>query len=146
MIRQETPLFSRARMSAMLMALAVMAIAPFGAAVPQRPTPLPQPSEAQLGVPVYPGATYLAELSGGMSMGETYYWVFVTSDPPSKVAAFYKAKTGLTPTELGGSYLFDLGSKKGSNPYMPDHGIVIEPDKQLTAGPPKTSITFNKPR
>jgi hypothetical protein len=146
MISQEMGSISRARMSAMLLALAVMVLVPFGAAVPQRPTPLPQPSEAQLGAPVYPGSTYLGELSGGMSMDETYYWVFVTSDPPSKVAAFYKAKTGRTPTELSGSYLFDLGVKKGSNPYMPDHGIAIEPNKQLTAGPPKTSITFNRPK
>jgi len=146
MISQELESLSRARVSAMLLALAVMAFAPFGAAVPQRPTPLPQPPEAQLGVPVYPGSTYLAELSGGMSMDETYYWVFITSDPPSKVAAFYKAKTGLTPTELSGSFVFDLDAKKGSNPYMPEHGIIIEPNKQLTAGPPKTSITFNKPK
>ena len=125
----------------MMAALATLLLVPFGAAVPQRPKPLPQPSEAQLGAPVYPGSTYLADISGGMSMDETYYWVFVTSDPPSKVAAYYKAKTGLTPTELSGNYVFDLA--KGSNPYMPEHGIIIEPDKQLTAGPPKTAITFN---
>jgi hypothetical protein len=146
MIGKEMKSRSLARMSAMLLALAVMALAPFGSAVPQRPKPLPQPSEAQLGAPVYPGSAYLAEVSGGMSMDETYYWVFVTSDPPSKVAAFYKAKTGLTPTELSGNFIFDLEGKKGSNPYMPEHGIAIEPNKQLTAGPPKTSITFNRPK
>ena len=140
------PSLSLARMSAMLLALAVMALTPFGAAVPQQPKPLPQPSEAQLGAPVYPGSTYMAEISGGMSMDETYYWVFATSDPPSKVAAFYKAKTGLTPTELSGSFIFDLDGKKGSSPYMPDRGIIIEPNKRVTAGPPKTSITFNKPK
>jgi len=140
------PSLSLARMSAMLLALAVMALTPFGAAVPQQPKPLPQPSEAQLGAPVYPGSIYMAEISGGMSMNETYYWVFATSDPPSKVAAFYKAKTGLTPTELSGSFIFDLDGKKGSSPYMPDRGIIIEPNKRVTAGPPKTSITFNKPK
>jgi len=140
------PSLSLARMSAMLLALAVMALTPFGAAVPQQPKPLPQPSEAQLGAPVYPGSTYMAEISGGMSMDETYYWVFATSDPPSKVAAFYKAKTGLTPTELSGSFIFDLDGKKGSSPYMPDRGIIIEPNKRVAAGPPKTSITFNKPK
>jgi hypothetical protein len=128
----------------MVAAFATLLFVPFGAAVPQRPTPLPQPSEAQLGAPIYPGSTYLGEISGGMSMGETYYWVFVTSDPASKVAAFYKAKTGLNPTELSGSYVLHL--KKGSNPYLPEHGIVIEPNMRLTAGPPKTSITFNKPK
>jgi len=131
-------------MSATWLALAVMALAPFGAAVPQQPKPLPQPSEAQLGAPVYPGSTYMAEISGGMSMNEAYYWIFATSDPPSKVAAFYKAKTGLTPTELSGSYMFDL--KKGSKSLLPEHGIIIEPNKQVSAGPPKTSITFTKPK
>ena len=106
------------------------------------PTPLPQPTEAQLGAPVYPGATYEAQISGGMSQGESYYWVFVTADSGSKVAAFYKAKTRVTPSETEGIFMFTF--KKGSNPYFPDHGLVIEPNKQLTAGPPKTAITFNK--
>lgn len=144
MISQRFELLSSTRVSATLLALTVMALAPFGAAVPQQPTPLPQPTEAQLGAPVYPGSTYLAELSGGMSMDETYYWVFATSDPPSKVAAFYKAKTGLTPIESSGSYMFDLDGMKGSSLYLPDRGIIIEPNKRVTTGPPKTSITFNK--
>ena len=77
-----------------------------------------------------------------MSLGESYYWVFVTADSASKVAAFYKAKTSVTPTEMEGMFMFTF--KKGSNPYFPDHGLVIEPNKQLTVGPPKTAITFNE--
>jgi hypothetical protein len=135
---------SLARMSAMLLALSVMALAPFETAMPERPrpAPLPQPTEAQLGAPVYPGATYEAQISGGMSQGESYYWVFVTADSASKVAAFYKAKTGVTPTEVEGTYMFTF--KKGPNPYFPAHGLVIEPNKQLSAGPPKTAITVTK--
>jgi len=106
------------------------------------PDPMPQTTEAQLGAPVYPGAAYQAEISGGMSQGESFYWVFVTADPASKVAAFYRSKTGITPTEMEGMYMFVL--KKGANPYLPDHGLVIEPNKQLTAGPPRTAITFNR--
>lgn len=68
--------------------------------------------------------------------------MFVTADSASEVAAFYKAKTGVTRTEMDGMYMFVL--KKGANPYMPDHGFVIEPNKPLTAGPPKTAITFNR--
>jgi len=126
-------------MAAMVLLAATWATAKEGRSPP---APLPQPTEAQLGAPVYPGATYEAQISGGMSQGESYYWVFVTADSASKVAAFYKSKTGVTPTEMEGMFMFTL--KKGSNPYFPDHGLVIEPNKQLTAGPPKTAITFNK--
>jgi hypothetical protein len=49
-----------------------------------------------------------------MSQGESYYWMFM--------------------------FTF----KKGSNLYFPGHGLVIEPSKQLTAGLPRTSITFNR--
>ncbi len=126
-------------MAAMVLLAATWAMAKDGRAPP---APLPQPTEAQLGAPVYPGATYEAQLSGGMSQGESYYWVFVTADSASKVAAFYKAKTGVTPTDMEGTFMFTF--KKGSNPYFPDHGLVIEPNKQLTAGPPKTAITFSK--
>jgi len=132
------------RKSVMCLALAIMALAPLQQAMAERPrpTPLAQPTEAQLGAPFYPGAVYQPEISGGMSQGESYYWVFVTPDPASKVAAFYKAKTGVVATEMEGTYMFTL--QKGSNPYFPDHGIVIEPNKQLTAGPPKTALTFSK--
>jgi len=135
---------SLVRMPMMCFALAIMTLAPFQQAMTERPRPAPlaQPTEAQMGAPVYPGSTYLAEISGGMSQGESYYWAFVTADPASKVAAFYKAKTGVTPTEMEGMFMFTF--KKGANPYFPDHGLVIEPNKQLTAGPPKTAITFNR--
>jgi hypothetical protein len=134
----------RIRWSALLLALAFMVAAPLKTAMPEtpRPAPLTQPTEAQLGAPVYPGAIYQAQVSGGMSQGESYYWVFVTADPASKVAAFYKARTGVTPTEMEGMYMFVF--RKGANPYMPDHGLVIEPNKQLTAGPPRTAVTFNR--
>lgn len=144
MIERNMKSLSWAGTPAVLVALALLAVAPLQPALSERPRPAPlaQPTEAQLGAPVYPGAVYQPEISGGMSQGESYYWVFVTSDAASKVAAFYKAKTGIAATEVEGSFMFTI--KKGSNPYFPDHGLVIEPNKQLTAGPPKTAITFNK--
>lgn len=93
------------------------------------PAPLPQPTEAQLGVPTYPGAKFDGQTSAGRSMNESYYWIFTTTDAIEKVAAFYKGKTGLTPKDLSGSYLFAL--KKGESELFPDHGVMIEPNKIL---------------
>ena len=106
-----------------------------------RPAPLPQPTEAQMGAPVYPGATYDGQMSGDLSQGESYYWVFATSDPVAKVVAFYKQKTGLVPLEIEGNYQFTI--RKGDNPYFPDAGFTIEPNKMFVGGP-KTAITFIK--
>lgn len=85
---------------------------------------LAQPSEAELGVPVYPGAKYDARNSAGMSQDDRYHWLFITADPIGKVVAFYEGKTRLTPSEMSGSYIFTL--KKGDSPYFPDHGVTIE--------------------
>jgi len=106
-----------------------------------RPAPLPQPTEAQMGAPAFPGATYDGQMSAGLSQGESYYWVFATSDPVAKVVAFYKQKTGLVPLEIEGNYQFTI--TKGKNPYFPDAGFTIEPNKMFVGGP-KTAITFIK--
>jgi hypothetical protein len=132
----------RLNLAALLAALVMLSLAPFGQALSgDRPAPLPQPTEAQLGAPTYPGATYDGQMSAGLSQGETYYWVFSTSDPAPKVAAFYKQKTGLVPMEIEGNYQFAI--KKGDNPYFPDQGITVEPNK-IFAGGQKTAITFIK--
>lgn len=136
--------FSSARqlLSAMLALVLVLGLASnVSAEKGSRPAPLPQPTEAQMGAPAYPGATYHGEISGGMSQDETYYWVFTTPDSAAKVAAFYKQKTGLVPMEIDGNFQFTI--KKGDSPYFPDQGIVVEPNKTFT-GAPKTAITFTK--
>lgn len=43
---------------------------------------------------VYPGATFDAQTSAGMSSGGDAFFVYVTTDPAARVAAFYEAKTG----------------------------------------------------
>ena len=106
-----------------------------------RPAPLPQPTEAQTGAPVYPGAKYDGLISGGMSQDDYFYWVFTTPDSAAKVAAFYKQKTGLVPMEIDGNYQFTI--KKGDSQYFPDQGITVEPNKMFT-GVPTTAITFIK--
>ena len=103
---------------------------------PPRAT-LPQPSEQELGAPVYPGAKYDGELSAGMSGGgDWFYWIFLTNDPPGKVAKFYEEKTQVKPEKMEGSYIFALKGK----PPIPEHGIVIEPNTMFPP-PAKAVIT-----
>jgi hypothetical protein len=126
-----------------LLAMFVLTLMPIDSSLSQdrRPAALPQPTEAQLGVPAYPGAKYDGQMSGGMSQPDTYYWIFTTTDAIDKVATFYKGKTGLTPREMSGSYLFAV--KKGESELFPDHGVMIEPNKMLPP-PAKTVITVIK--
>lgn len=100
------------------------------------------PTEARLGAPLYPGSTYDAQNSQGMSAGGgTTYYIFLTDDPPAKVAAFYEQKLKVKAGKFDESYMIPL---KGSLP-MPDEGIAIQPNtlggKSAKA---KTMITFQK--
>lgn len=99
------------------------------------------PTAEKLGVPVYPGSTYDAQNSQGMSSGDYAYYIFVTNDAPEKVAAFYEQKLKVKAGKSGNSYLIPL---KGRLP-IPEEGISIQPN---TLGGPsakaKTMITFQK--
>jgi hypothetical protein len=98
------------------------------------------PSEAQLGAPIYSGAFYDARNSAGMSMGDNSAYIFMTSDPPAKVADFYAKKLNKKASEMvKGSYMIVL---KGKPPF-PEKGITIEPNKPGMFNPKyKTVITF----
>jgi hypothetical protein len=82
------------------------------------------PSEAKLGVPIYPGSTYDARNSQGMSSGGFIYYIFVTKDTPEKVASFYEQKLKVKAGKFGNSFMIPL---KGSLP-MPEEGISIQPN------------------
>jgi hypothetical protein len=131
----------RVTLAAALLSLALLPLADAVSQSRPKPAPLPQPSQAELGVPVYPGATYDGRNSAGMSMSDHYMWIFMSTDPVDKVAAFYKAKTGRVPANLEGAFLFTL--KRGSSEYFPDHGVMVEPNKMF-APPAVTAITVIK--
>ncbi|MGE5551023.1 MAG: hypothetical protein ACM3ZC_10920, partial [Bacteroidota bacterium] len=98
------------------------------------------PTEKTLGVPLYPGAVFNPELSAGMSLDEEYqYYVFLSHDPPEKVAAFYQQKLGKKPLANEGGYIFAI---KGSLP-IPEEGLTVQPNK-LFGGKAKTVITVAK--
>jgi hypothetical protein len=85
------------------------------------------PSEADLGVPFYPGARYEAATSKGLSQPSEKYYVFTTADALSKVQAFYEAaaKRKAVASGDGGAVILVL---EGAAPF-PKHGIVIEPNR-----------------
>lgn len=99
------------------------------------------PGEKDLGVPLYPGAKLDADNSAGMSSGNDYMmYLYLTDDPPSKVAAFYEQKLKINPFSTGKDhYIFAL---KGEPP-IPDEGISVEPNIMF-GGSAKTVISIQK--
>ncbi|MDP2883932.1 MAG: hypothetical protein Q8P51_02785 [Ignavibacteria bacterium] len=98
------------------------------------------PTAKDLGAPLYPGATFNADATAGMSAGNDYaYYIYLTTDPPSKVAAFYEQQLKIKAGAQGGRYMIPL---KGKLP-IPDEGISIEPNTMF-GGSAKTVITIQK--
>ena len=98
------------------------------------------PTEKDLGVPFYPGATFDAQASAGMSLGDDFaMYIYLSGDQPSKVAAFYEQKLKIKPMKSGDMYMIPL---KGELP-MPDEGIAIQPNTMF-GGSAKTVITIQK--
>ena len=98
------------------------------------------PTARDLGAPLYPGAKFDADASAGMSTGEDYaYYIFLTTDPPSKVVAFYEGQLKVKAGAYGDRYMIPL---KGKLP-LPYEGIAIEPNTMF-GGNAKTVITIQK--
>ncbi|HEX7714118.1 MAG TPA: hypothetical protein VF531_08850 [Bacillota bacterium] len=95
-----------------------------------------QPTERELGAPIYPGSIFNKEASAGMSLNEDQYYIFLSNDLPEKVASFYQQKLGKQALNNQGKYLIAL---KGNLPW-PDNAISIEPN--TLGGAAKTMITF----
>jgi hypothetical protein len=99
------------------------------------------PTEKDLGVPIYPGAKLDAESSAGMSIGNDYrMYIYLSDDPPSKVAAFYEQQLKVKPFPAGKDhYMFAL---KGNLP-IPEEGLSVEPNTMF-GGRAKTVISIQK--
>ena len=110
----------------------------------RKPKPaLPPPTEADLGVPVYPGARFDGDLSGGMSAEGQKIWIYFSDDAPGKVVAFYQQKTGKKADEWDTEkYMISL---KGNSP-LPEHGVTVETlaGNPLFEGKGKTVITVSR--
>jgi len=101
-------------------------------------TPVENVSAADLGVDIYPGAQ---STRGSMKMempnGSSVTGVFLASDPPAQVAAFYKDKLGpgATVTSFLGNTIVKL--KKGPQEFIQ---VTITANSSLDSG--KTRMTI----
>ena len=76
---------------------------------PDAQTPTGEPSEATLGVPIYPGSQFLASFDAGR--GQRYY-LFGTNTPFADVVAYYKTalkQRGELVFEAPATHMFDIG-------------------------------------
>lgn len=99
------------------------------------------PTEKELGVPIYPGSIFDADATAGMSAGNDYIiYLYLTTDLPSKVVAFYEQRLKIKSEEpVKGHFMIPL---KGKMP-IPDEGISIEPNTMF-GGSAKTVISIQK--
>ena len=106
------------------------------------PPSLPEPTQVETGIPVYPGAKYDGVTSAGYSENEHFYWFYLSADPIEKVVAFYQKQLVSVPqVKMGEAYLFTL--EKGGHVAFPNHGVMIEPNKAFPR-PTKTVISVIK--
>ena len=96
------------------------------------------PNEKTIGVAVYPGAKFNADLSAQMSSDEAEFYVYESADAGAAIVKFYEQKTGKKAQELDDeTYLIAL---KGPS-MMPSHGLVVQPNTML-GGSAKSVITI----
>jgi len=98
------------------------------------------PGAKELGVPLYPGAVFNADASAGMSMDEdSVAYIFLSTDAPAKIAAFYEKATGKKAEAMGAAFRIVL---KGSG-LMPEHFLSIEPNTMF-GGKARTVLSVFK--
>jgi hypothetical protein len=102
------------------------------------------PTEATLGVPLYPGATFAATMSGELSASdeEADYYVFTSPDPSPKVASFYEQRTGKHGMRNEAGVLIVV---RGEG-LFPDLGVTIQPNVGTFPKPVQSIITVRKRR
>lgn len=106
--------------------------------------PLAAPSEAELGVPLYPGAQFNGALSGELSASdeEANYYVYRSTDAVATVVSFYRQRTGKQGIENEGGVLIAV---RGQG-LFPDLAVTVQPNVGTLPATVKTIITVRKRR
>ena len=106
--------------------------------------PMTAPSDAVLGVPLYPGAQFNGALSGELSASdqEGNYYVYGSTDPVATVVSFYRQRTGKQGIENEGGVLIPI---RGQG-LFPDLAVTVQPNVGTLPATVKTIITVRKRR
>jgi hypothetical protein len=96
------------------------------------------PAESELGAPIYPGSFFDAQTTAALAKGARVQGVFLTTDPPAKVAEFYRAKLAIQPVRDDDEHYMVV--LKGTMP-LPEKGIEIQVNR-LFDQKYRTVITF----
>ncbi len=95
------------------------------AAVPARPSPDAAPTEATLGVPIYPGAQFIASYDAGR--GQRYY-IFGSAATFVDLVAYYRTvlkQKGELVYEVPATHEFDVGKFREETMAFPP-GVTIK--------------------
>ncbi len=100
------------------------------------------PSESDLGVPVYPGARFDAQMSAAMSSGDSEgnYYVYTSADAAAAVTRFYEQRTGKQgQTNEAGTLIVVRGEG-----LFPDLGVTVQANPGSFPPAVKTVITVRR--
>jgi hypothetical protein len=124
---------------------------PFPAPAPARPEPAPasqpsspsppatpggEPNEATLGVPVYPGAQFIASYDAGR--GQRYY-LFGASAPYVALVTYYRTllkQRGTVVFEAPATHQFDIGRFREETMAFPPSITIKDYQSEISAGYP----------
>ncbi len=98
------------------------------------------PSTEELGVPLYPGASFDGRNSAGMSSEKEKYFIYTTSDPADKVVAYYERATGKKALRNAGGALIAV---RGDAPF-PQLGVAVQANAGMYPAPVKTIVTIRR--
>ena len=106
------------------------------AAVPARPSPDAAPTEATLGVPIYPGAQFIASYDAGR--GQRYY-IFGSAATFVDLVAYYRTvlkQKGELVYEVPATHAFDVGRFREETMAFPPGVTIKDYQSEISQGYP----------
>jgi hypothetical protein len=110
--------------------------APGAAATPPKPVTTPDPTEATLGVPIYPAAQFLASYDAGR--GQRYY-IFGSAASYNELVTYYRTvlkQRGDLVFDVPATYIFEVGRFREETMTFPPSVTIKDYTSEMSAGYP----------